>query len=203
MIIIITRPEFFADEPEIINRMFAAGLERLHLRKPDAEPDDVRRLLDKTDTINYGKIVLHDHHFLANEYGLVGIHLNSRNPEPPVSWQGTISASCHSLAELQGTHHACNYRFLSPIFDSISKRGYASAFSFEQLQQARDAGIINQSVYALGGVTIARLPQVRALGFGGAALLGEPWSIPHSGTAIEKYIEAINHTTIRQNISIH
>lgn len=192
MIIVITRPDFFADEAMVINRMFSAGLQRLHIRKPAANANEVRRLIELIGEKYYSKIVLHDHHHLAAEYGLGGIHLNSRNPKPFSGWSGLLGRSCHSLDELCDETVRCDYRFLSPVFDSISKSGYNSAFSMQQLEAACDAGIINRSVYALGGVSRARLPQIKALGFGGAALLGEPWNVPFDGDEIEKYIRSLN-----------
>lgn len=50
-----------------------------------------------------------------------------------------------------------DYLFLSPIFDSISKRGYLSQFSFESLQNAAKEGLIDGKVFALGGVTQAKV----------------------------------------------
>lgn len=62
--------------------------------------------------------------------------------------------------------------FLSPIFDSISKHGYGSAFSHETLRKAAAEGIIDEKVVALGGVTPENAGWLEKLGFGGAAMLG-------------------------------
>ena len=64
---------------------------------------------------------------------------------------------------------------LSPIFDSISKVGYKSAFTEEELRKAHHEGIINERVMALGGVTFERIPNVLDLGFGGGMILGDAW----------------------------
>ena len=79
----------------------------------------------------------------------------------------------------------CDYVFLSPIYDSISKEGYSSAYPFDTLQKAQQAGIIDSKVIALGGISLEHLPEIASLGFGGAALLGDIWQqkeedfIPH------------------------
>ena len=57
--------------------------------------------------------------------------------------------------------------FLSPVFDSISKQGYASHFSEEQLR-----GHVDARVMALGGVTAGKIPWLADVGFGGCAFLG-------------------------------
>jgi thiamine-phosphate pyrophosphorylase len=65
-----------------------------------------------------------------------------------------------------------DYVFLSPIFDSISKAGYKSAFTEEMLKEASDKGIIDEKVVALGGVTFDKIPYLKKLNFGGAAMMG-------------------------------
>ena len=48
-----------------------------------------------------------------------------------------------------------------------------------------EVGIIDSKVMALGGITLEHLPEIAALGFGGAVLLGDVWQqakeafIPH------------------------
>ena len=68
-----------------------------------------------------------------------------------------------------------DYLFLSPIFDSISKEGYRSAFTPAVLREAAARGLLGERVAALGGVRPELLPTLRDLGFGGAALLGCIW----------------------------
>jgi thiamine-phosphate pyrophosphorylase len=65
-----------------------------------------------------------------------------------------------------------DYLFLSPIFDSISKSGYRSAFSNVELQEASDMGIIDEKVIALGGVTLDKIAYLKKLKFGGVAMVG-------------------------------
>lgn len=174
-LIYITLPYFFPDEAACITALLRSGLETLHLRKPQATATQMEQLIRAIPSVYYRRIVLHDHFDLARTYGLGGIHLNSRNPQPPKGWQGSISRSCHSLEEVQQYKPVCNYVFLSPVFDSISKQGYAAAFGDDELSRAAREGIIDHRVYALGGISLERLPQVKAKGFGGAALLGDAW----------------------------
>ena len=67
------------------------------------------------------------------------------------------------------------YVFLRPICDSISKQGYRSAFSEEEIRDAAKSGIIDERVIALGGISFSKLQLVSDYGFGGAAMLGEVW----------------------------
>lgn len=177
-LIIITRPDLYQGEAEEITELFRCGLRTLHLRKPGSDHAAVEALLSKIPAEYHPHIVLHEHFPLTDVYRLQGIHLNGRNPLPPQGYTGQVSRSCHSLQEAVQAKAVCSYVFLSPIYDSISKEGYGSHFTTEELHKAQADGLIDEKVIALGGVCLARLPEVRSLGFGGAALLGEVWQCP-------------------------
>lgn len=147
----------------------------VHIRKPNASMEEVEQLISQLPENLYCRLVLHDHHCLAAKYGLYGIHLNGRNPLPPVGWTGSVSRSCHSLQEVMEWKERCNYVSLSPIYDSISKQGYTSAFTTDDLKEAVSNGVIDQKVFALGGITFQNLNDIKRLGFGGAMILGDAW----------------------------
>ena len=184
-LIVITSPAFLADEGASVNALFEAGLEILHLRKPHSSSDEVERLVQSVSEPFWNRIVLHEHFELVGKYGLKGIHLNARNPVAPEGYRGHISRSCHSLQEVEEWKAFCDYVFLSPIYDSISKEGYGAHFTAEQLQDARLRGLIDEKVVALGGICADNIPEVKSFGFGGVALLGDVWNrqgaefIPH------------------------
>ena len=135
MLIVITLPYFIEREAErIVQRL--ANVDLIHLRKPESTSDEMERLIREIPKDYHKRLVLHDHHHLAVKYGLYGVHLNSRNPLPLEGWKGSVSRSCHSFEELKEWKDRCNYLSLSPIYDSISKQGYNSAFSREQIEKA-------------------------------------------------------------------
>lgn len=174
-IIVITQPSFVSDEGMFINALFESGVDRVHIRKPGADREEHRQLIEQIDRCWHSRLSLHDCHELAVEYGC-GVHLNGRNPNPPQNDGNlTLSASCHSLDEVEERKQTCDYVFLSPIFDSISKQGYGSAFIRESIRKATQSGIVDRRVMALGGVSLGNLNIVREMGFGGAALLGDVW----------------------------
>lgn len=170
--ITITSPSFFDGEACFLHRLFDAGIDTLHLRKPTSSLEDCRRLLDKLSQDELSKTIIHDFFELTFDYPLKGIHLNSRNNIITVDYHGYVSRSCHSLKEVVQYKPYCGYMFLSPIFDSISKQGYLSTFSETTLDDAASQGIIDDKVIALGGVDIEKLPLLRRWHFGGAVMLG-------------------------------
>ena len=175
-LIVITTPTYFVEEDKIITALFDEGLDTLHLRKPDTAPVYAERLLTLIPEKYHKHIVVHDHFYLKNEYKLKGIHLSQRNPLIPDNYTGHVSASCHTLDEVSAVKKICDYVFLSPIFDSISKKGYSSAFTPETIREAASRGIIDKKVIALGGVDEDNILRVKDFGFGGAAVLGGLWN---------------------------
>ena len=176
--IAITTENIFAGEADALNMLFGAGLELLHIRKPRSAYSELGELLKDIDNKYYKRIVMHDHFGLVSVLNLKGFHLNGRNPEAPKGSAGlSVSRSCHSLEEVVDAGN-CDYVFLSPVFDSISKAGYTRGFTPEQLECARDEGIINERVIALGGINGEAIPLVREYGFGGIAVLGALWGGP-------------------------
>ena len=174
-LILITPPTCFVEEDKIITALFEEGLDILHLRKPDTAPMYAERLLTLIPEQYHKRIVVHENFYLKEEYKLKGIHLNSRNPNVPDNYKGHISKSCHSFEEVKESKKKCDYVFLSPVFDSITKKDYHSNYTPEEIKKAHKAGIIDKKVIALGGIDEDNIRQVKDYGFGGAAIMGALW----------------------------
>lgn len=179
--IVITSPDFLPREAELIARLFDCGLDTLHLRKPGSQAEACERLLDGVPGEYHGRIVVHDHFTLCRDCGLRGIHLNRRNPDIPDFIASdraryTVSASCHSVAEVARRKPDMDYVFMSPIFNSISKQGYDAAYSCEELDRAASDGTTDDRVIALGGISLDSIPMLKRWRFGGAAFLGDVWN---------------------------
>ena len=173
--IVITQPQAFEHEAEYIAKLLSYGVDYIHLRKPDMAVGEFESLLQSIPESLHPRLTLHDHFSLAESYRVGGLHLNSRQSTLPDSFHGRVSRSCHSLEEVVRWRDGVEYLFLSPIFDSISKRGYSSAFTPSQMQEASAKGLIDKKVIALGGVRLENIPSLQQLGFGGVAQLGDIW----------------------------
>lgn len=190
----ISAPDFLPGEAEAVTALLEAGAWRVHVRKPAAGSDSIARLLEEFPQCYRSRLSLHDHHELAENCGVGGVHLNSRNPSAPDGFGGLVSRSCHSMEELSEYGSVCDYMFLSPIFDSISKSGYNSRFSLEEIRRRIVAGsdvatarmdVMSSDgncrsvdwgrVFALGGVCPDNVRLLEDVGFGGAAVLGYLW----------------------------
>lgn len=177
-LIAITKPDFYDGEAAFIKRLFESGFDIVHLRKPCCRDVarrvhiEIRNLLNELSSEERSRIVVHDYPELYYEFSLKGIHINKNIVKYPEGYQGFKTRSCHSLEEVKLYKDDFDYVFLSPIFDSISKQGYKSAFTEEVLRDASREGIIDEKVVALGGVTFEKIPYLEDLHFGGAAMMG-------------------------------
>ncbi len=175
-LILMSKPDFFVEEHQILNALFEEGLDILHIRKPYSEPVYSERLLSLIPEEYRKRIIVHDHFYLKNEYKLKGIHLNPRNLEIPSNYKGHISFSCHNFDEVKENKKKYDYVFLSPIFDSISKDDYKSAFTHQELVEQSKKKVIDKKVIALGGVDLDNIQRLKDYGFGGVVLTGTIWN---------------------------
>ncbi len=196
-LIAITKPDFYDGELAFIKRLLESGFDLVHLRKPCTDVaccvnnndvacrvnnndeaccvhiEKIRNLLKELSPEERSKIIVHDYPELYYEFSLKGIHINKNVVKYPEAYQGFRTRSCHSLQEVKLYKDDFDYVFLSPIFDSISKEGYKSNFTKEDLELASREGVIDEKVIALGGVTFDKIPFLKDLNFGGAAMMGE------------------------------
>ena len=191
-LILLTCSEFFVEEDKILTTLFEEGLDILHFRKPKSEPVYCERLLSLLPEQYRRRIVVHDHFYLRDEFGLLGIHLNKRHPEAPASYDGPITRTCYDLPSVVEHKAKCEYVLLRNIFDSISESENKASFTPDELRQAARQGIIDHSVIAEGGVCLENIERVREWGFGGVAIRGDLWNHfnVHSG---RDYKELIAH----------
>ena len=178
-IFLISPDAHFEDEAKIVARLFGLGLETYHLRKPSFTEDELRSFLIALPPEFHNRIVIHSHFELSLEFDLKGIHLNEANKERigHLSHYKVISGSFHSLPDLKENTVPYQYVFLSPVFDSISKAGYASNFDLAQLaaELSLPSAKLLPEIIALGGINAENLPLIRQTGFAGVAVLGAVW----------------------------
>ncbi len=175
-LIVMTRPTFFVEEDKILANLFEEGLDNLHLHKFGASPIYSERLLTLLGEDFHHKITVHNHFYLKEEFKLKGIHIDDAFTEPPVGYKGNITRTCHTIGELKEVKKRCNYVFLQSIFDSQTVPEEKSSFTYEELKEASRQGLIDKKVYALGGINIDNVKEVKDLGFGGVVICGDLWN---------------------------
>lgn len=176
-IIAITSPKIIAEDTYLIRNLLQMGVFSIHLRKPEATIHECRKLLTQLTNEERANIIIHDYPELYDEFSLKGIHINKNITSLPDGYNGFKTRSCHSFEEIKRYKTEYDYLFLSPIFDSISKVGYKSGFTKEELLKASTSGIIDHKIIALGGVTLDMTPYLKQLNFGGIAMIGGIYNI--------------------------
>lgn len=195
-LITITPQATVPHEVHRLQQLIAAGFRYVHVRKPSMGEAELRSYLSAIPQELHPRLKLHSHFGLAREFAVGGLHLNHRYPVIPAGIDATrlsVSRSCHSLGELKAAS-GCEYAFLSPIFDSISKSGYGSAFNPEELRRFFADNPQCRNAVALGGVTPGHLRELREWGFAGAAFLGFLFGA-ESEREFENRLEIIKNNT--------
>jgi thiamine-phosphate pyrophosphorylase len=191
-VIVISYPFKTVDEIEIISELFEAGLDTFHFRKPDYKFKEFQNALNKIPEKYHEKIVIHSHYQLCEKMNFKGIHIPGKIRQSLIEEREydklnkyrIISTSFHDLHVLIDDKEIFEYVFLSPVFDSISKINYFSAFNFNDISIALSK--IPNEVIALGGVNILNINQAAKMGFKGVALLGVVWK---SKNPVKTYFE--------------
>ena len=135
MLILISPEQDIPNEIAILNQLFAEGLECYHFRKPHKNYQEHCDYLNKIDKKYHNKIVVHYFHELINDFNLKGIHFQEQKRIDHIDNPGqyfknlnmfgkTISSSFHEPEVVNACHFEFDYHLLSPVFSSISKKGY-------------------------------------------------------------------------------
>lgn len=172
-IIVISYPVKYQDEHIIINELFRLGLEIFHLRKPLYSAEDLSSLLDMIDTKYHNRIVIHTHYTL--NYKLKGIHFNSTSRNIIKKYKDYPihkSLSCHSFKEIEEYANIMNYSFISPVFDSISKKDYKANIDLKDFKECAKTN----KIVALGGIKDSNVKDLKEMNLYGIALLGYIWN---------------------------
>ena len=187
--ILISGSSIRSGESSILSDLFEAGLERLHLRKPDSSPSEVAKLLNSVPEVYHERIVVHRFPELLKEFSLAGYHHYSG--EKLVETDGTRSRSFHKLHELRDINEPLDYGFFGPVYESISKKGYVPKVSLPELggvlYSLKKVESPKPLIYALGGVRRRKIPELFNLGFDGVTLLGSIWGKKDPVSAFERY----------------
>jgi thiamine-phosphate pyrophosphorylase len=184
------------DELAVLDELFAAGLERYHVRKPAWSRAELELWLREVSTKWRSRLVLHQHHELVAEFGLGGIHFRDSRITGQPHRDVLTSRSCHDVPTLRRALGHYDSVFIGPIFPSLSKPGYGprdatTHVEISALLASRTIAERRTSVLALGGITPQRMPEVRALGFDGIAAIGAVWSAANPVRAFTKLQESL------------
>ena len=196
MIVLISPEKDIKNEMVILNQLFDAGLEFYHLRKPLKNIQEYSAYLNKIEAKYHNRIVVHEFHELINKYNLKGIHFQEKKRRDHIDNPGqyfknlnmygkTISSSFHEVEELENCEFEFDYHLLSPVFSSISKKGYkGKGFNVKNSDKL---------IIGMGGVDLSTISEIFKLGFKGIGVLGGVWNRQNP---LQSFIDLKNKYTL-------
>ncbi|WP_312176300.1 thiamine phosphate synthase [Chryseobacterium sp.] len=176
MIIIITPEKIVANETEVINELFHEGLDLLHIRKPFMNLEEMKDFIQKINSEFHHRLVLHSHYDLAESYNISRHHfreIDRHNELYKSLTDKTTSTSVHDIETFNELSKNWEYAFISPVFPSISKKGYGK--DSEILNDIKKRDHSNVKLIALGGINEDNIHIISDNNVDGVALLGAIW----------------------------
>ncbi|MET3538015.1 thiamine phosphate synthase [Chryseobacterium limigenitum] len=176
MIIVITPEEMMNNETELINELFQEGLDLLHIRKPFINSEEMTDFIQNINSEFHQQLVLHSHYDLAKNFNISRFHFREIDRQHDLFKSFTdkmISTSVHDIETFNRLNEDWEYSFISPVFPSISKKGYGENSTILNDIKKRDNS--NVKVIALGGINEKNISEVFESGVDGVALLGAIW----------------------------
>lgn len=176
MIIVITPEESAQNEVEIINELFHEGLDLLHIRKPFINLEEMTDFIQRINLEFHHQLVLHSHYDFWKNFNISRLHfreIDRQNELYKSFLDKKISTSVHDIETFNELNEEWEYAFISPVFPSISKKGYGENSNILDDIKKRD----NPSVklIALGGINEKNINEVFESEADGVALLGAIW----------------------------
>ncbi len=163
---------------ELLVRSLRAGAPAIQLRERDLEPRDLLSLARELQGLSqqHGtKLFVNDRVDVVESVGAAGVHLRAdslpvsvvRRLLGPTRWIGVSTHSTQDVVEAE--KGGADFAVLGPIYDTPSKRRYGDPLGLRVLEEASFRCRI--PIFAIGGITPARVPEVRRAGAFGVAVI--------------------------------
>lgn len=170
---IITLGNTTKEEVALLKSLIAWSGVYVHVRKPDLSEAQYAQYLAAFSWDERQSLIAHQHPALSIDLGLPRLHLSATRRTNLSAQEQRLyaSSSTHSWDEFNGLPSSFEMAFISPVFPSISKKGYGIE------QQISPAGRKNwtSKAIALGGINAARIAHMGQHDFDDFALCGAFW----------------------------
>lgn len=169
--ILISTENTLQNEIKTLHQLFDAGLTHFHIRKPGYTLKETSDYLKKIDSAFHPYCVVY-HEELLESFDLRGVHQKSTARNAILLKESqSLSTSTHSMTEFNSLADGYQYAFLSPLFPSISKKGYTPEIADISLETRTN---FKTRLIGLGGITVTHIPEILKK-VDDIALLGHIW----------------------------
>ena len=207
---VITNRHQCASTPlvEVVSELLDAGVTAIQLREKDLDDTELLQLAQPIAELcrNYeAKLFINTSTRVAREVGAAGVHLPANaenvggvcNPDPvggvcnPDADENLyVGCSVHSLDAAQRREaEGADFVTYSPIYPTASKPGYGPVVGIEGL--AKIVKNVRLPVFALGGITPARVAECLAAGAFGVAVMSGIMSPTDARQQAKRYFQAL------------
>ncbi len=186
---------------ELLARSLRAGVPAIQLRERDLETRDLLLLARDVHGLSQqhgAKLFVNDRMDVAQAVGAAGVHLRADGLPVSVVRRliGTtrwIGVSTHSAQDVvQAEQEGADFAVLGPIYDTPSKRQYGDPLGCRVLEEASRRCRI--PIFAIGGITPARVRGVRQAGAFGVAVISSILSEDDVEAATRSLLDSIAAT---------
>lgn len=183
---------------EAVETCLGAGLKALQLREKDLAARDLlsMALVLRESTRRHGaRLLINDRADVALAVGADG--LQRTGTSLPVSALRSIGAagfligaSVHSLTEARAAEpEGADFLLFGPVYETPSKRRYGPPQGLAALE--RVASAVRLPVFAVGGVTVARVAEVTRAGASGVAVIAAILGAERPADAVKGFLDAL------------
>ncbi|MHB0939596.1 MAG: thiamine phosphate synthase [Armatimonadota bacterium] len=175
-----------------------AGVAALQLREKDLSPREqyalaaeVKAALGPLGT----RVLINDRADIACAAGLAGVHLPSAGLSPAAARRclpagSLVAVSTHSLPEARfAEEFGADFITFGPVYPTPSKLAYGAPRGLEELGEVCTA--VKIPVFALGGVTPARVAECLQVGAHGVAAIGALLDVPSIPDAVAAFLNEL------------
>jgi thiamine-phosphate pyrophosphorylase len=162
----------------LLDRALSAGVKAVQLREKDLDTRSLAELAGELLALTRkhgGLLFINDRVDLVLALGADGVHLRSngmpiRAARRVLGPHRLIGTSVHSVDEvLKAETDGADFAVLGPVYDTPSKRAYGDPIGLRPLEEASRQSHI--PVFAIGGISLPRVPEVRRAGARGVAII--------------------------------
>jgi thiamine-phosphate pyrophosphorylase len=163
---------------DVLRNALAAGVRSVQLRERDLSARDLLRLaqeVHRLTTVHQAQLLINDRVDMAMVLDGVGVHLRANSLPVAVArkllgGQRVIGISTHSVEEVvRAEAEGADYVVLGPIYETPSKTVYGAPLGVRALEDA--CRRVRVPVVGIGGVTAARVEEIRRTGAFGVAVV--------------------------------
>jgi thiamine-phosphate pyrophosphorylase len=182
----------------LIEQAVAGGVRAVQVRERDLATRDSFALAQELHVslrMREVRVLINDRVDFVLALGADGVHLRADSLPVAVSRRllggdRLIGVSAHSADDVvRAESDGADFAVLGPVYETLSKRQYGEPLGLRALEEAGRRCRI--PVFAIGGITVARVAEVRRAGAYGVAVVSAILSAASVESATRQFLDAL------------